>query len=69
MAAETTGPASALNTHLFGPGPISSADRWVFDLPLADNPCLRTVTSTDTEQLDLADIEDALLLLEFEAAP
>jgi hypothetical protein len=69
---ETTGippnpAANALASQLFPPGDeMSPAGSWVLELPVADNPSLRGVSSSDTEQLALGEIRDAVLALEFE---
>jgi hypothetical protein len=68
---ETTGaqgndPANELVTHLFGDGSISPVDRWTLELSLEDNEFLRSVSINDNEQVDLDEIEDALLVLEYE---
>lgn len=69
---ETTGiapqpAANNLTSHLFLPETeISPADVWVLELSSADNPCLRSVSSSDTEQFDLGEVQDAILGLEFE---
>jgi hypothetical protein len=39
------------------------------DLPLEANPCLRSVGSSDVEQYALDDLEDAVLILEYETHP
>ena len=67
---ETTGtapnaPANALTTHLLG-SPISPVDRWTLALELSDNPFLQTVTSTDAVQVDLSDLNDIVMIVEYE---
>jgi hypothetical protein len=57
---------NTLAIYLFGPGALSPVDRWTFELPLAVNPFLRSVTSTDLEEQDLSEIDDAVLALEYE---
>jgi hypothetical protein len=69
--AETTGvgdnpPANPVTTHLFASGPLSPVDEWTIELPLADNACLRSVGTRDTEQYDLTEIQDAVLALDYE---
>lgn len=78
---ETTGagqnaPPNALTDHLF---PLSStnnmrlalspADIWSLELSLNDNPFLGSVTANDTVQVNLGEIGDAILLLEYETGP
>ena len=55
--------------HLFGNGALSPVDEWTIELPLADNPFLRSVSATDVEQYDLAQIQDVVLALEYETTP
>lgn len=59
-------PPNTLTNHLFAAGPISPVDRWTLELSLADNPFLRSVTPNDNEQVELGEIDDAVLLLEYE---
>jgi hypothetical protein len=71
---ETTGtaqnpPANLVTKHLFAEGALSPIDYWTVELPLADNPCLRSVGATDAEQYSLAEIQDVVLGLEYETMP
>lgn len=71
---ETTGrgqnpPANVVTKHLFAEGALSPADEWTIEFPLSDNPCLRSVSGTDIEQYGLAEIQDVVLGLEYEAMP
>jgi hypothetical protein len=59
-------PANTVATHLFTDGALSPVDEWTLELQLPDNPFLRSVSVTDVEQYDLAEIEDAVLALEYE---
>jgi hypothetical protein len=63
---ENTEAPNALTTQLFKKGPLSPVDAWTLQFPSEHNPCLRTVTSSDTEQIDISDIADAVLSLEYE---
>jgi hypothetical protein len=65
---------NALTEHLFPrdpvsdqPTPLSPVDDWTLELTVDDNPFLRSVTSSDVVELELDDIADAVLILEFEA--
>ena len=71
---ETTGvgdnpPANPVVTHLFAAGALSPVDEWTVELPLADNAFLRSVSATDVEQYGVAEIQDAVLALEYEITP
>ena len=44
----------------------SAADRWTLELLPDDNPFLRAVTSNDAIKIELEDIADTVLMLEFE---
>jgi hypothetical protein len=71
---ETTGtagnpPANPVATHLFAEGALSPVDEWTVELPLSDNACLRSVGATDTEQYDVAEVQDVVLALEYETTP
>jgi hypothetical protein len=61
--------ANAFATHLFGSGALSPIDEWTVEFPLSDNPCLRSVGTTDAEQYGLAEIQDVVLALEYETTP
>jgi hypothetical protein len=70
---ETTGvgsnpPANPLTVHLFMDA-LSPADEWTLELPADVNPCLRTISSSDVEQFGLPEIEDVVLVLEYDATP
>lgn len=65
---ETTTNLNAFGQHVFGPGPsaaLSLPDRWTLELPLDDNPCLVSVSSSDTKQHDLGELSDVFLVLEY----
>jgi len=62
-------PANPLTAHMFGDGALSPVDEWTIELPLSDNPFLRSVGATDVEQYDLSEIQDAILALEYETTP
>lgn len=62
-------PANPVATHLFTDGALSPVDEWTLELQLPDNPFLRSVSVTDVEQYDLAEIQDAVLALEYETTP
>jgi hypothetical protein len=66
---EETKTPNALASHLFEDGPISPVDKWTFELSLEDNPFLRSVTQSDIEEIDLSEIADAVLSLEYETLP
>jgi hypothetical protein len=75
---ETTGlapndPANVLTKHLFPEDsqigqrlPLSPVDRWTLELRPDDNPFLLTVTPNDNLRIDLGELEDAILILEYE---
>lgn len=55
--------------HLFGNGALSPVDEWTIEFPLSHNGFLRSVSATDIEEYDLAQIQDVVLALEYEATP
>lgn len=75
---ETTGigqndPPNAFTEHVFPKDqasdqrlPLSAVDNWTLELPFDDNPFLRSVTSNDNVEMELDDIADAVLMLEYE---
>jgi hypothetical protein len=63
---ETTTNLNAFGQHVFGLGALSPTDRWTFELPLDDNLCAVSVSSTDMKQYDLSELSDAVLALEYE---
>jgi PKD repeat protein len=67
---ETTAAPSAFTTRIFGDGstPVSPVDRWTLELPVAANPWLLTVSSSDVAEFDGSEFSDALLTLEFLSA-
>jgi hypothetical protein len=62
-------PANLLAKHLFKEGALSPVDEWTVELPLSDNPFLRSVSGTDVEQYGFCEIEDVVLTLEYESTP
>lgn len=64
-SAETTTNLNAFGNHVFGAMPLSPADTWTFELPLADNPALLSVNRVDRPQHDLTDLTDAILTVEY----
>jgi hypothetical protein len=71
---ETTGtgtnpPANAFTTHLFDSAALSHVDEWTVEVPFSGNDFLRSVSATDVEQYDLSEIQDAILVLEYETTP
>ena len=62
---ETTASLNAFGQHVFGPGILAPTDRWTLELPLDDNPCAVSVSSTDVKQHDLGELSDAFLALEY----
>jgi hypothetical protein len=62
---ETTANLNAFGQHVFGPGILAPTDRWTLELPLDDNPCAVSVSSTDVKQHDLGELADAFLALEY----
>ena len=59
-------PNGAVSSYqLFGGATLSPIDRWSLELPLQDNPSLRSVTPADTLQYDLTEVGDAFLALEY----
>lgn len=62
---ETTTAPNAFAQHVFGGATLSPIDRWSLELPLQDNPSLRSVTPADTLQYDLTEVGDAFLALEY----
>lgn len=61
--------ANNVATHLFAEETLSPVDKWTVELPLSDNAFLRSVSATDVEQYDLAEIQDIVLALEYETTP
>jgi hypothetical protein len=66
--AEETETPNDLAAHLFDAGPILPVDTWTVELSLEDNPFLRSVTQSDVEEIDVSEIADAVLSLEYEIA-
>jgi hypothetical protein len=66
---EETEEPNALAVHLFNAGPISPVDTWTFELSLEDNPFLQSVTQSDIQEIDLSEIADTVLSLEYETVP
>ena len=66
--AETTTDLNAFGQHVFGAGTLSPVDHWTLELPLEDNLCAVSVSSTDAKQHDLSELADAVLVLENEIA-
>ncbi|HEX2269606.1 MAG TPA: hypothetical protein VHH35_08730 [Pyrinomonadaceae bacterium] len=64
--AETTTTPNAFAQHIFRSDVLAPTDRWTLELPLDDNPSLLSVTSTDVKQIDLSDLSDVVLALEYE---
>jgi hypothetical protein len=64
--AETTAVPNVLAIHLFDTGEVGPVDRWELELPVDDNMFLRVVTPSDQEQVNLGEIDDAILSLEYE---
>jgi peptidoglycan hydrolase-like protein with peptidoglycan-binding domain len=64
--AETTTSPNPFAQHVFGTETLSPTDRWTFELPMEDNPCLMSVSPTDVKQYDLSELADAALSLEYE---
>jgi hypothetical protein len=60
--------ANAFTTHLFSGGAVSPADKWKLELNAAENPQLVSVTSQDQQRLDLGELSDVFLALEYRAA-
>jgi hypothetical protein len=65
---ESTAESNALTKHLFDEGTISPIDTWTLELSTEDNPFLRSVTQSDAEEIDVSEIADAILSLEYETA-
>jgi hypothetical protein len=61
-------PANPFTNQLFN-GVLSPLDDWVLELRLAENPSLRSVDFSDAETLDLGELQDAFLVLEYESKP
>jgi hypothetical protein len=68
---ETTTQPNPLAIHVFGSdpsqNPLSPADRWTLELPLAANPCFLAVSSSDVAEFDGSELSDAILSLEYRA--
>jgi hypothetical protein len=56
-----------LAKRLFGAGEISPADDWTFELVAED--ILGTPETTASEQLDVSDIHDVVLSMEYDVTP
>src|ERR1043165_2340790 len=65
--AETTTSLNAFGQHVFNSGVIAPTDRWTLELPSDQNPGAVSVTSSDVEQLDLSELSDVVLALEYTA--
>lgn len=63
----TPGTLNDLGNRVFGNGEHSPIDNWQMTLTGASNPFLKFVDSSGQEALDLSEIEDAVLALEYEA--
>ena len=61
------GTANDLSRRVFGNGEHSPIDNWQLTITAANNPFLKVVDSTGREIMDLSEIEDAVLALEYEA--
>jgi len=61
-------PANPFTSQLFN-GVLSPVDDWVLELRLAENPSLRSVDFSDAETFDMAELQDAFLVLEYESKP
>jgi hypothetical protein len=65
---ETTVTPNELTTKLLKPASLSPVDEWTFVLPLGENPCLRSVTQSDIEHFDAAELADLALTMEYETS-
>jgi len=63
---ETTQNLNAFGQHVFGAGMLSPLDRWTFELSLDDNPGAVSVSSADARRLDLSELADVFLALEYQ---
>jgi hypothetical protein len=48
---------------------LSAVNEWTLEFPLAENPFLGIVGTTDSKQFDVAEIQDVVLALEYETTP
>jgi len=55
-----------LARHLFSASPLGPLDKWIIELPLADNPHLRVVDHSDSEAMNFFWLFDALAAQEYE---
>jgi hypothetical protein len=53
---------------VFGGGEISPADDWTFEL-MPEDILGVPVTAVDAEQLDLSDVQDVVLSMEYDLTP
>jgi hypothetical protein len=58
---------SPFAAHVFGAGVVSPVDRWTLELNVEDNPQLLSVTTQDLKQLELGEMSDVFLALEYRA--
>ncbi|MEJ7608477.1 MAG: hypothetical protein WKF37_19955 [Bryobacteraceae bacterium] len=63
---ETTTNLNGFGEHVFLGDTLAPTDRWTFELPMDDNPCTVSVSSSDIRQQDLSEVADAVLALEYE---
>lgn len=61
------GTLNSFASRVFGNGEHSPVDNWQITITAADNPFLKSVDSAGREAVDLSEIEDAVLGLEYEA--
>jgi hypothetical protein len=63
--AETTTNLNAFGQHIFTGNTLAPTDRWTLELPLDQNPSAVSVSSSDVRQLDLSELSDVILALEY----
>jgi len=65
--AETATDLNAFGQHIFNSDVIAPTDRWTLELPIDQNAAIVSVTSSDVKQLDLSELSDVVLALEYTA--
>jgi hypothetical protein len=64
-----TGGLNAFSTLLFNGAVLGPVDHWTLQIEASDNPSMVTVSASDVRQVDLREIEDVVLALDYEVTP
>jgi hypothetical protein len=65
--AETTTNLNDFGQHIFTGNTLAPTDRWTLELPPDQNPSTVSVSSSDVRQVDLSELSDVILALEYTA--